>query len=172
MDAFANSWRGGAPPTLPVPPSTTLTRPHTHTCSVRTMEPPTGLLSLALYANIGYFVAMSAAHWVGFKVPVLFIYYDTPFHPYQDKIISFCAGTYAILNLAAARHRAVVPYVVASLALTTVGLSAINASDDLRKVLPAGASTIAYWLQTGLIGALTGMLAVLHVLSFAKNKSV
>jgi hypothetical protein len=53
-----------------------------------------------------------------------------------------------------------------------VGLSAINASDDLRKVLPAGASTSAYWLQTGLIGALTGMLAVLHVLSFAKNKSV
>jgi hypothetical protein len=126
----------------------------------------------ALYANIGYFAAMSASHWVGFKVPILFIYYDTPFHPYQDKIISFCAGTYAILNLAAARHRAVVPYVVASLALTTVGLSAINASDDLRKVLPAGASTSAYWLQTGMIGALTGMLAVLHVLSFAKNKSV
>ena len=29
------------------------------------MEQPTGLLSLALYANVGYFVAMSAAHWVG-----------------------------------------------------------------------------------------------------------
>jgi hypothetical protein len=126
------------------------------------MEQPTGLLSLALYANVGYFVAMSAAHWLGFKVPVLFIYFDTPFHAYQDKIISFCAGTYAILNLAAARHRVVVPYVIASLALTTAGLGAINASGDLRKVLPVGASTNAYWLQTGLIGALTGTLAMLY----------
>jgi len=126
------------------------------------MEKPTGLLSLALYANVGYFVAMSAAHWVSFRVPVLFIYFDTPFHAYQNQIISFCAGTYAILNLAAARHRVVVPYVIASLALTTAGLGAINASGDLRKVLPAGASTGAYWLQTGLIGALTGALAVLY----------
>ena len=134
-------------------------------------EQPTGLLSLALYANVGYFVAMSAAHWVGFKVPVLFIYFDTPFHAYQDKIISFCAGTYAILNLAAARHSVVVPYVIASLALTTAGLSAINASGDLRKVLPAGASTGVYWLQTGLIGALTGTLAVLYATSSKKNKA-
>jgi len=135
------------------------------------MEPPTGLLLLSLYANIGYFVAMSAAHWVGLKVPLLFIYFDTPFYPYQDKIISFCAGTYAILNLAAARHRVVVPYVVASLALTTAGLSAINVSDDLQKVLSAGASTGAYWLQTGLIGALTGTLAMLYASSFEKKKS-
>ena len=134
-------------------------------------EPPSGLLSLVLYANVGYFVAMSTAHWVGFKVPVLFIYYDTPFHAYQDKIISFCAGTYAILNFAAARHRVVLPYVVASLALTTLGLCAINASGDLRKVLPSGASTSAYWLQTGLIGALTGTLALLYSASSEKGKT-
>jgi hypothetical protein len=135
------------------------------------MEPPTGLLSLALHTNVAYFVAMSAAHWVGLKVPVLFIYYNTPFHAYQDKIISFCAGTYAILNLAATRHRVVVPYVISSLALTTVGLAAITASDDLRKVLPAGASTGAYWLQTGIIGALTGTLAMLYASSLVKTKS-
>jgi hypothetical protein len=135
------------------------------------MEPPTGLLSIALYANVGYFAAMSAAHWAGVKVPVLFIYYDTPFHAYQDKIIAFCAGTFAILNLAAARHRVVVPYAVASFALTTAGLSAINASGDLRKVLPEGASTGAYWLQTGMIGALTGTLALLYSASSEKRKS-
>jgi hypothetical protein len=105
------------------------------------MAPPTGLLSLALNANVLYFVAMSVAHWVGFKVPVLFIYYDTPFHAYQDKIIAFCAATYALFFFAATRHRAVVPFAIASLALTTAGLSAINSSDDLRAVLPAGAST-------------------------------
>ena len=124
--------------------------------------PSPDLLSLALFANVGYFVAMAGAHWFSVKVPLLFIYYDTPFYAYQDKIIAFCAGTYAILNLAAARHRVVVPYAVASLALTTAGLCAINASNDLRAVLPAGASTSAYWIQTGLIGALTGTLALLH----------
>ena len=125
---------------------------------------------LALKANVMYFIAMSAAHWVGWKVPILFIYYDTPFYPYQDKIISFCAATYAIFNLAAVRHRAVVPYVIASLALTTTGLSAINASSDLQSVLPQGAVTKAYWLQTGVIGALTGTIALLYSKSPEEKK--
>lgn len=126
------------------------------------MAPPSGLLFFALNANVAYFVAMSVAHWIGYKVPVLFIYYDTPFHAYQDKIIAFCAATYAIFCFAASRHRAVVPFVIASLAVTTAGLSAINASDELRSVLPKGASTNAYWAQTGMIGALTVAIALLY----------
>jgi hypothetical protein len=133
------------------------------------MAPPSGLLLLALNANVAYFVAMSVAHWVGYKVPVLFIYYDTPFYSYQDKIISFCAATYALFCFAATRHRAVVPFVIASLALTTAGLSAINASDELRSVLPKGASTSIYWAQTGMIGALTCLLALLHAASPGKD---
>jgi hypothetical protein len=128
------------------------------------------LLSYALNANVAYFVSMSAAHWTGFKVPLLFIYFDTPFYAYQDKIISFCAGTYAILFFAAARHRVVVPYAIASLALTTIGLSAINASEDLSNVLPKGHSTKAYWLQTGVIGALTMGLAVLYTAASSVSK--
>ena len=134
------------------------------------MAPPSGLLLLALNANVAYFVAMSVAHWIGYKVPVLFIYYDTPFHAYQDKIIAFCAATYAIFCFAAARHRAVVPFVIASLALTTAGLSAINASDELRSVLPKGASTNAYWAQTAMIGALTVVIALLYAASPDKEK--
>ncbi len=53
------------------------------------MAASSGLLWLVLNANVAYFVAMAIAHWVGFKVPVLFIYYDTPYYAYQDKIISF-----------------------------------------------------------------------------------
>lgn len=134
------------------------------------MDPPRGLLLLVLNANVIYFVAMSVAHWTGLKLPILFIYYDTPFYAYQDKVISFCAATYALLNFAAVRHRAVVPYVIASLALTTAGLSAINASDDLQKVLHKDGSTSAYWIQTGMIGALTGTLTLLHSMSPVKQK--
>lgn len=134
-------------------------------CTVQpTMAPPSGLLKLVLNANVGYFVAMSGAHWFGLKVPVLFIYYDTKFFAYQDKIISFCAATYALLHLAASRNHSVVPYAIASLALTTAGLSAINASEDLRAVLPegGGGSTAPYWAQTAMIGALTATLALLY----------
>ena len=134
------------------------------------MTAPSGLLFLLLNANVAYFLAMSVAHWVGFKVPILFIYYDTPFYAYQDKIISFCAATYALLNYAAVCELSVVPFVIASLALTTAGLSAINASDDLQKVLPIGASTTAYWMQTALIGALTVTLTLLYTTSTKKEK--
>ena len=135
------------------------------------MAPPSGYLLLALKANVMYFVAMSAAHWSGWKVPILFIYYDTPYYSYQDKIISCCAATYAILNLAAVKHLSVVPYVIASLALTTTGLCAINSSNDLHSILPTGAVTKAYWLQTGVIGALTGTIALLYAYASTGKKS-
>ena len=126
------------------------------------MAPASGLLLAVLYANVAYFFAMSVAHWVGFKVPVLFIYYDVPFYAYQDKIISFCAATYALLNFAAVCNHSVVPFVIASLVLTTAGLSAINASDDLQQALPHQAPTTAYWMQTAMIGVLTAVIAILY----------
>jgi hypothetical protein len=78
------------------------------------------------------------------------------------------AAIYALFCFAASRHRAIVPFVIASLSLTTIGLSAINASDDLRAVLPKGASTSAYWMQTGLIGVLTLVLALLYATASEK----
>jgi hypothetical protein len=131
----------------------------------------TGLLSVFLKANIFYFVAMSVAHWMSFKIPVLFIYYDTPFYAYQDKVISFCAATYALFCLAATYNRMVVPYFIVSLAMTTVGLAAINSSEDLLKVLPKSASTSAYWIQTCMIGAITLTLSLLYANSNGMEKN-
>ena len=47
------------------------------------------LLHFALLAGVAYFCAMAVAHFFGIKWPLLFVYYDVPFHAYQDKIISF-----------------------------------------------------------------------------------
>jgi len=65
----------------------------------------TQILRILLFAGIAYFCCMSLAHFFGFKVPILFIYYDTPYYAYQDKIISFavvayicCAPTIACLS--------------------------------------------------------------------------
>ena len=122
------------------------------------------LLSILLQAGVLYFTAMSIAHFFGLKYPILFIYYDVPFYEYQDKIISFCAFTYACLFHAAAQNVETVPAALMSLLATVLGLSYINVSDALAQVLN-GRATTAYWAQTGLIAVYLIILSALHFLS-------
>ena len=44
-----------------------------------------------------YFVAVSLAHQLGYKMPMLFIFYDVPTERYQDLIISFLSLGWAAL---------------------------------------------------------------------------
>ena len=119
------------------------------------------LLNITLVALLGYFLAMSVAHFTGFKVPLLFIYYDVPSEVYQDKIISFCAFAYAMFAMAALRTRAaIIPFIVAMVGVV-VGLSLVNFSPSLRDVI-GDASTAMYWVQTGMIGLIVVALAVLY----------
>ena len=124
--------------------------------------PPPNPLRLALWAGVAYFCCMAAAHFFGLKVPVLFVYWDVPFHAYQDKIISFAVVAYVCLFANAAMHSSGVPAAIAALGVTVLGLSAVNLSDALAKVLD-GRSTLAYWLQTGLIAVYFALLFGLHV---------
>jgi hypothetical protein len=125
------------------------------------MTPNPAALRILLLAGVAFFCAMAVAHFLGLKVPLLFVYYDVPYHAYQDKIISFAVVAYACLFFAAARWREVVPAALAALTVTVLGLSAVNASDALAVVLE-GRSTSAYWLQTALFAGYLAMLAVLH----------
>ncbi len=52
------------------------------------------LTRAALLAGVAYFCCMALAHFFGLKWPLLFVYYDTPFFAYQDKIISFAVTAY------------------------------------------------------------------------------
>jgi hypothetical protein len=113
-------------------------------------NPPPVLLRLALWAGAAYFCCMAVAHFFGLKYPLLFVYYDVPFYAYQDKIISFAVVAYICLFVNAALDRSAVPAAIVALGVTVLGLGAVNGSSDLRTVL-AGRSTLAYWLQTGLI---------------------
>lgn len=119
------------------------------------------ILKIGLLAGVAYFCCMSAAHFLGFKVPLLFIYWNVPSNHYQDMIISFCAFTYAALFYAAFRHPAAVPAALVALGGTVLGLSAVNASPALATMID-GASTTAYWIQTALIAAYLALLTVLH----------
>ncbi len=111
-----------------------------------------------LLAGVAYFCCMAVAHFFGIKVPVLFIYFDTPFYAYQDKIISFAVCAYIALFYSASKHRDVALNAIFVLAITVVGLSTVNLSDALASVLHEDQSTFAYWLQTM---AITGYLLLL-----------
>lgn len=119
------------------------------------------ILNASLWAGVAYFCCMAVAHFFGLKWPLLFVYYDVPFHAYQDKIISFAVVAYVCLFASAARERAVVPAALLALAVTVLGLSAVNVSDALASVL-SGRSTRAYWLQTGLIAGYLVWLVALY----------
>ena len=114
--------------------------------------------SIAFLAGAIYFCFMAGAHFFGIKVPVLFVYWDTPFHAYQDRIISFAVCAYVALFHAASRERAVALSANVVLTVTVLGLCSVNLSDDLAAVLEDGQSTLPYWLQTGAIAAYSAVL--------------
>ena len=123
------------------------------------------ILNICLLAGVAYFCCMSLAHFIGTKVPLLFIYFDVPSNHYQDMIISFCAFTYAVLFFAAFRHHEVVPAVLVALGGTVVGLSAVNLSPALSGMINGKPKTVS-WLQTA---AIAGYLAVMAGLEFGSG---
>ena len=126
------------------------------------------LTKYAFLAGAAYFCCMAAAHFFSIKVPVLFVYYDTPFYAYQDKIISFAVCAYIALFYSASQHRSVALNAIIVLAITVLGLSSINVSEALESVLQEGQSTTPYWLQTG---AIAFYLFVLLALYFKDGKN-
>ena len=111
---------------------------------------PSTLTRAAFLAGVAYFVCMAIAHYFGLKYPLLFVYWDTPFYGYQDKIISFAVLAYAGLFFLASRSREASAMASLVMVLTVLGLSSVNLSEDLRSVLATDQGTGAYWLQTGL----------------------
>jgi len=119
-------------------------------------------LNVLLWAGVAYFCCMAAAHFFGIKVPVLFIYYDTPYYAYQDKIIAFAIVSYICLFSAAARTREVMPAALVAIWVTVLGLSAVNLSDALSLVL-SGKPTIVYWLHTAALAIYALVLTALWI---------
>ena len=117
----------------------------------------------AFLAGTVYFCCMAVVHFFGIKVPVLFVYYDTPFYAYQDKIIAFAVCAYIALFYSASKHRSSAPPAIIVLALTVLGLGSVNMSDALESVLNEGQSTLPYWLQTGAIAVYVVILTTLYI---------
>ena len=121
------------------------------------------LTQYAFLAGVAYFCCMAIAHFFGIKVPVLFVYYDTPFYAYQDKIIAFAVCAYIGLFYSASNNRAVALNAIIVLAITVLGLCSVNLSDALASVLQDGQSTLPYWLQTAAIAGYFFLLLGLYI---------
>lgn len=124
------------------------------------MTAPSPLLRSLLLVCVAFFLCMGTAHFFSIKVPILFVYWDTPFYAYQDKIIAFTLVTYISLFFGAARHRIMVPYALVAMWGTVGGLSLVNSSAALADVL-GGRSAAVYWCIIALFGGLAIVLTVL-----------
>ncbi len=120
-------------------------------------------LTLSLLLGSIYFITMSIAHYFSIKVPFLFVYYDTPFYGYQDKIISFSLIAYITLFYTAAFENKVVPACLFVMLGTVLGLSNINISQDLKQLLKPNQTTYMYWFQTAFIFSYLVVLTVLYL---------
>ena len=121
------------------------------------------LTKYAFLAGAAYFCCMAVAHYFSIKLPVLFVYYDTPFYAYQDKIISFAVCAYIALFYSASQHRSVALSAIIVLGVTVLGLSSVNISEALASVLKEGQSTTPYWVQTGAISFYLVVLLALYI---------
>jgi ABC-type enterochelin transport system permease subunit len=124
---------------------------------------PSSLTRWAFLAGAVYFLCMATAHFFSFKYPLLFVYWDTPFYAYQDKIISFSVIAYAGLFYLASRSREAATIASLVMVLTVIGLAAVNLSSDLALVLDPNQSTWAYWVQTALFASYAMVLVILTV---------
>lgn len=110
-----------------------------------------------------YFFFMAVAHFFSIKLPILFIYYNTPFYAYQDKIIAFAVCAYIALFYMASKYKEVQLSALTVLAITLMGLSAVNLSEDLARQLTAEQTTLPYWLQTLALGSYLVILSLLVI---------
>jgi len=97
-------------------------------------------LKWLLLAGATYFLAVSIAHMLRIKVPLLFIYYNVPSYGYQDRMISFLSFGWSVFLFTASRdplqNRGAVKAILIAGLGAIFGLTAINSITDFRALSP------------------------------------
>ncbi|MCF8216262.1 MAG: hypothetical protein K9I59_05835 [Chlorobium sp.] len=104
------------------------------------------VLKWSLLAGALYFFAVACVHLVGFKVPVLYIYFDVPSSVYQDRIISFLAFGWAACFFTAysepEKYRSLVRAILFAGAYAIVMLCIINGSADVNAAISVSSADV------------------------------
>src|SRR3989338_6161264 len=123
------------------------------------------VLKWSLLTMAVYFLGVFGAHFFGFKIPLLYIYYDLPSAVYQDRIISFMAfgwSMFFVAGYSSVKRDSLrsVRYIVFAGISGVLMLSFINLFTDFKEY--PDAHPRIYWLETILLGTVLVWIAVLY----------
>lgn len=124
------------------------------------------LLTYSVLAGAIYFLAISLAHQLGTKIPMLFIYFSVPSHVYQDRIISFMAFGWSMLFFSVwsglrKNHLFQMPFLLIAGCGAICGLTIIQLKTNF-KALEATINPLFFWIEIGLLITYLGWLAGLY----------
>ena len=133
------------------------------------------LLSWSLLFGAVYFFLISFAHTFGFKIPILFIYFNVPSYIYQDTIIAFLSfgfGMFLYAGYSSVKRDELTTtkYIVVAGFGAVLGLMNINLFTDFNYFeaeFNIKISTFNFWSET--IFVLAYVLWILFLYISAKN---
>jgi len=114
------------------------------------MDSKLKILKFSLLAGAIYFALVSIAHMIGYKVPILFVYFDVPSYPYQDRIISFLAFGWAIFLFTAflnPKNKDLIKAILIAGTVAIIGLVIINLTTDFT-ILSKDININYFWMET------------------------
>jgi len=122
---------------------------------------PTKSLNLLLLAGAIYFLGVAIVHFLGFKIPMLYIYYDVASTVYQDRIISVLSFMFSVFLFSGYQLMTttleIVKYIVIAGVVGIIGLGLNNFLSNI-----AFKTNPVYWIEIGLLGCYVIGLIILY----------
>ena len=116
-------------------------------------------LRIALFLGAIYFYLVSILHFIGFKVPMFFVYYDVESTIYQDRIISVLSFMFATFLFAGYKLKSneIIKYILFAGFVGVFGLALNNflTRNTFR-------NNSIYWLEIGLLAFYVLILTFLY----------
>ena len=115
-------------------------------------------LNIALLLGAIYFYIVALLHFIGFKIPMFFVYYNVDSTIYQDRIISVLSFMFATFLFAGFKLKEleIVKYIIFS---GTIGVLGLGLNNFITKI--TFRNNTIYWIEIGLLGL---YVLVLHFL--------
>ncbi len=110
------------------------------------------ILKISLLLGSIYFFSMAIAHISGKKIPGLFIYFNVPSYPYQDKIISALSFGWSIFFFSAflSLSKTIIKSILSAGAVAIIMLCFINCSTDFKS-LSVNINVNSFYIETALL---------------------
>lgn len=131
-------------------------------------------LKWLLLAGAVYFLAISIAHMMSIKVPLLFVYYDLPSYGYQNRIISFLSFGWSVFLFSTSRdpvrNRDAVRAVLIACLAAIFGLQVINSVTDFHTLSP-DINPVMFQLETYGLSVYVAALIFFYFLSTREERN-